>query len=88
METTQLSTKGQIVLPKSIRDAKKWKPGMKFIIEETERGILLRPARPFPSKTVDEVFGCLKYKGKPATLKDMEDAIALGVKRRHALGRY
>jgi len=88
MQTTQLSSKGQIVLPKAIRDAKKWKPGTKFTVEETKEGILLRPAKLFPPTTLDQVFGCLRYKGKPATLKDMDAAIEREVRRRHALGRY
>ena len=36
METTRLSTKGQIVLPKGIRAARAWEPGTEFTVEETE----------------------------------------------------
>ena len=43
METTRLSTKGQIVLPKNIRTSRAWVPGTEFTIEETADGILLRP---------------------------------------------
>src|SRR5580658_3848144 len=34
METTRLSTKGQIVLPKALRTSRAWKPGTEFIVEE------------------------------------------------------
>ena len=34
METTKLSSKGQVVLPKSVRDAHKWQPGAEFAVEE------------------------------------------------------
>ena len=34
METTRLSTKGQIVLPKTIRASRAWGPGTEFTVEE------------------------------------------------------
>ncbi len=88
METTRLSTKGQVILPKSIRDARKWTPGTEFTVEETRQGILLRPANPFPRTELHQLFGFLKYKGKPKTLAQMDAAITEEVKRRHARGRY
>jgi AbrB family looped-hinge helix DNA binding protein len=88
METTRLSTKGQIVLPKSVRTAHAWGPGTEFAVEETREGVLLRPARLFPRTTLDQVVGCLRYKGKAKTLKQMEDAIGREVMRRHDRGRY
>ena len=88
MPVTRLSTKGQLILPKEIRTAHAWGPGTEFSIEATKDGILLRPARRFPKTTLDEVFGCLKYSGKPATLAEMDAAIVREVKRRHDRGRY
>lgn len=89
MEKTRLSTKGQIILPKAIRTARAWGPGTEFTIEETKEGILLRPAKPFPPTTIDEVFGCLKTnRKKPVTLAELDAAIVEEVKRRHARGRY
>jgi len=88
METTRLSTKGQIVLPKSLRTSRAWGPGTEFAIEETREGVLLRPARLFPRTTLDQVVGCLRYKGKAKTLKQMEDAIGREVMDRHDRGRY
>jgi len=88
METTRLSSKGQIVLPKSVREARSWKPGTEFAVDETSDGILLRPLRPFPPTSIVEVYGCLKYTGRPKTLRQMEKAIAKGVRARHDRGRY
>lgn len=88
METTRLSTKGQIILPKSIRDARAWRAGTEFTVEETKEGVLLRPASPFPRTTLDQVIGCLKYKGKRKTLAQMDEAITREIKRRHDSGRY
>lgn len=88
METTKLSSKGQVILPKVVRDARSWVPGTEFAVETVGDGVLLRPLRPFPPTTVDEVHGCLKYKGRPKTLRQMEQAVAKGVRERHDRGRY
>lgn len=88
MPTSRLSTKGQLILPKEIRDSHAWGPGTEFTIEEVKEGILLRPSRRFPRTTLDKVVGTLKYKGKPATLAEMDAAIGREVARRHDRGRY
>lgn len=92
MQTTRLSTKGQIILPLTIRTARAWAPGTEFIVEETEAGVLLRPASPFPRTRVEDVAGCLSRKmpskGKAKTLKEMDEGIAREVKRRHERDRY
>ncbi len=88
METTRLSSKGQVILPKSIRDAHRWQPGTEFVVEETTEGILLRPAKTFPPTRIEDVAGCLRYAGKPKTLAEMEAAIRTEVKARRARGRY
>ena len=88
MKTTRLSSKGQLVLPKSLRDARKWSPGTQFAFEEVPGGLLLKPVRPFPPTKLEDVAGCLKYKGRPKSLAEMDQAIAKEVRRRHGLGRY
>jgi AbrB family looped-hinge helix DNA binding protein len=75
MQTTRLSSKGQIVLPKSLRDARRWRPGTEFVLEETPAGILLRPAKPFPPTTFEQVEGRLKYRGRPRSLAEMDKGI-------------
>jgi AbrB family looped-hinge helix DNA binding protein len=88
MEITRLSTKGQIVLPKTIRASRAWEPGMEFTVEETHDGVLLRPAALFPETTLDQVVGCLHSKRKLKTIAQMKAAIGREVIRRHARGRY
>jgi AbrB family looped-hinge helix DNA binding protein len=88
METTRLSTKGQIVLPTAIRTSRAWAPGTEFTVEETRDGVLLRPAGPFPEARLDQVAGCLSYKRKPKTTAQMDRAIKREVIRRHDRGRY
>jgi AbrB family looped-hinge helix DNA binding protein len=88
METTRLSTKGQIVLPKNIRISRAWTPGTEFTVEETGDGILLRPAGRFPRADLDDVVGCLQSKGKSKTLAQMSTAVGREVIRRHDRGRF
>jgi AbrB family looped-hinge helix DNA binding protein len=88
METTRLSTKGQIILPKGIRVSRSWGPGTEFTVEETGEGVLLRPAAHFPDTNLAEVAGCLRSKRKSKTSAEMRAAIGREVKRRHDRGRY
>jgi AbrB family looped-hinge helix DNA binding protein len=88
VETTRLSTKGQIILPKTIRTSRAWAPGTEFTVEETPDGVLLRPAVLFPETTLNQVVGCLRSKRKMKTIAQMKAAIGREVIRRHALGRY
>jgi AbrB family looped-hinge helix DNA binding protein len=86
--TTTVSTKGQVILPKALRDARKWRPGTKLVVEETPDGILLRAAPVFPATSLDDVVGMLKYDGPPVSLEDMNAAIEAEAIRRAKLGRY
>jgi AbrB family looped-hinge helix DNA binding protein len=88
MDTTRLSTKGQIVLPKNLRTARAWGPGTEFTIEETADGILLRPASRFPATALDEVAGCLRTSRKSQTPARARAAIEREIGRRHDRGRY
>lgn len=88
METTTLSSKGQIIIPKAVRESRSWRPGTRFTVEETKEGILLRPAKLVPRTTLEQVSGILKYKGPPKTIEEMDEGIARMVRLRHARGRY
>ena len=88
MERTRLSSKGQLVLPKAIRDADGWSEGTEFLVERVAEGVLLRPARPFPATRLEDVVGIALYRGPVVSVDDMARAIAQGVKARRGRGRY
>ena len=88
MDTTRLSSKGQLVLPKAIREADNWSEGTEFAVERVPQGVLLRPLRPFPATRLEEVIGCAGYRGSTRSAADMERAIAKGVRARRDRGRY
>ena len=83
METTKLSSKGQVILPKHIRTAHKWQPGVEFSVEDTPDGVLLRPLKPlkpFKPTRLEDVIGCAAYTGPAKTIEEMDGAIAVGIK--------
>jgi AbrB family looped-hinge helix DNA binding protein len=88
LDTTRLSSKGQVILPKAVRDAHNWRPGTDFALEEMGEGVLLRPLKPFPPTRIEDVAGCLRHKGRPKTVAEMDRGIAREVERRRARGRY
>ena len=81
METTKLSSKGQVVLPRSVRAGRKLKPGAVFSVENVPEGILLRPLKPFAPTTVEQAFGCLRYAGKAKTVEEMDQAVLAEAER-------
>jgi AbrB family looped-hinge helix DNA binding protein len=78
MATTILSSKGQVIIPKSVREAQHWEPGQRLEVIESGDGVQLKPAVPFPETSLADVAACLRYKGKAKTLAEMEDAIRKG----------
>ena len=86
--TTTVSTKGQVILPKAIRERRNWPAGTRLVVEETPDGVLLKPAPVFAPRRPEDVAGMLAYRGPPKTLGAMDAAITAEVRRRHARGRY
>lgn len=82
--TTVVSSKGQVILPKPIRDSKGWGAGKKLIVEETRDGVLLRAAQPFALTKAEEVFGSLSHHGKRLSDQDIGKALGDAAKRRYA----
>ena len=76
MEAT-ITTKGQVTLPKALRDAMRLKVGDKVLFEEGLDGAyIIRP------RTVDVQMlkGCISYVGEAKTLEQMDLAIAQNAK--------
>ena len=78
MNKTRLSSKGQVIIPKSSRVSHHWEAGQELVVIDTEDGVLLKPVRPVPLATLEELAGCLRYSGKAISLEAMEQAIERG----------
>lgn len=86
--TTVVSTKGQVIVPKTIRERQHWAPGTRLIVEEVPEGVLLRRLPVFAPTRSAEVFGSLAYAGPAKTLEEMDAAVTAEAKRRNARDRH
>jgi len=82
MAKTRLSSKGQVIIPKAVRDRHGWKPGAELEVVDKVHSVVLRLARPFPRTKLSDLFGRLKYHGPPLSVEDMDAAVAREAKRR------
>ncbi len=81
-QTTKLSTKGQVVLPKSLRTAHRWKPGTEFIVRERDGGILLVPKSARASRTWTSLIGlCFLLRAARRVIKEMDEGVAAEARR-------
>ena len=81
MARTRLSSKGQVIIPKAVRDRQGWKPGVELEVEDRGDLVVLRRPKPFAPTTFEQVRGCLEYDGPPATIEEMDEAVAEHVRQ-------
>ena len=82
--TTTVSTKGQVILPKSIRQERQWEAGTRLVVENGPEGVLLKAAPNFSETRPEQVFGCLSYGGEAKSIAEMEAGVMEEARRRHA----
>lgn len=78
----RVSSKGQLVLPKVIRERRGIGAGSELELEEVPGGVLLTLVRGPETATLDDLLGCAGYTGPKKTLGDMEAAIREGARSR------
>lgn len=80
MGTTKLSSKGQVIIPKGVRNTHQWEAGLELLVIDTGDGILLRPKAPFPDTSLGDVAGMLKDRIQPKTDREIQSAVAQAFK--------
>ena len=75
METTRLSSKGQVIIPKAFRSAHHWQAGLELMVIDTGDGILLKPRAPFVATALTDVAGMFKGKVQPKTDAEIQTAL-------------
>lgn len=75
METTRLSSKGQVIIPKAVRSAHQWEAGLELTVTDTGEGILLKPKAPFEDTVVSDVAGMLKDQVRARTDDEIDAAL-------------
>jgi AbrB family looped-hinge helix DNA binding protein len=72
---TKLSGKGQVVVPKAVRDRLGWSSGTDLEVIESADGVFLRPAESRQKLTVEEAVVRLRaiyqHQGPPVSLEEM-----------------
>jgi AbrB family looped-hinge helix DNA binding protein len=65
METTRVSTNGQIVIPTAVREALQWWAGKELVVLQTEDGVLLKAASAAPRRlpTEEQIRAIVAEKG-------------------------
>jgi AbrB family looped-hinge helix DNA binding protein len=66
-----LSSKGQVVIPKEIRDQLHWTAGHELSIETTESGVLLKSRPQKKALRLEELRGFLKSPGAPLATDEL-----------------
>ena len=72
---TKISTKGQVILPKIIRDNRKWSAGTELEVVDTPAGVLLTPKQYFAPTKVEDVAGCLGPRARAVSIEEMNSAV-------------
>ena len=79
MQTTTLSSKGQVIIPKTLRAALRWAPGTQLEVHDTPEGVLLRPAVLATKASLPEGLAAIRrrvaYAGPTVSLEDMDAAV-------------
>jgi AbrB family looped-hinge helix DNA binding protein len=75
---TKLSAKGQVVIPKDVRDRLNWAEGTRLDVVESVGSVTLiplksrlRPRMLFPKSTIEDIMAGPKWEGPPKTVEDI-----------------
>lgn len=67
----KLSSKGQIVIPKEIRDELHWGAGTQLSLVSTGSGVSLRALPAKTGRNLGDLIGLLKYEGIPISTEEL-----------------
>ena len=78
---TIVSAKGQVVIPKDVRDRMHLMPGDRLEVVERPDGVLLRKTVTAPTGDFDEIAARIharvRYEGPPVSLAEMNEAVSM-----------
>lgn len=79
MQLTLLSSKGQVIIPKAMREALHWPAGTRLEVKDTAEGLLLTPVQPQQKTPLPQGLAAIRsriaYNGPIRSVEDMADAI-------------
>ena len=71
----RISTKGQIVLPKALRERRGWGAGVELVVEDRPEGVVLRSAAKEAPSRMEDVFGSLGPFERVVSIEEMNQAV-------------
>ena len=71
MPTVTLSTTGQVVIPKEIRDELHWEVGAELTLTAVGNGILLKATPKKRGKRLEDLIGMLQHDGPPIPIEEL-----------------
>lgn len=79
MQLTSLSSKGQVIVPKAMREARHWQAGTRLEVTEAAEGLLPKPVQtqnkaPLPAGLA-AIRSRIAYAGPTRSLEEMNDAV-------------
>lgn len=85
---TRLSAKGQVVIPKGVRERLGWADGAELRIVEHAGSVTLEPVPSQKSgRTTEEILAAIdarrSYRGPPLSIEDMDRGVREAVARRY-----
>ena len=91
MQTTSLSSKGQVIIPKALRDARHRSAGTRLEVQDTPEGVLLKPVAVADKTGLASGLAAIRarvgYEGRAVTLQEMDAAVLREAQRRTPGGK-
>ncbi len=63
--TVRLSSKGRLVIPRAIREAFNWSPGVELTVVPTSQGVMIQRKQQKTGKRFVDLIGSVSYNGPP-----------------------
>ena len=82
MDTSKVSSKWQVVIPRHVREAEQIRIGSEVAFERTAEGILLRPVGAGKRIAPEEAYGILRTRRRAATKADIARAVRASLARK------
>ena len=86
MATTMVSSKGQVIIPKSVRDSRRWTAGTRLEVRDTPEGVLLARLTSAVKTPLGPGLAAIRarvaYRGPTKTIEEMQAAVLREAARR------
>ena len=91
MPTTLLSSKGQVIIPKPLRDAHRWHAGTRLEVLDTAEGVLLKPVvqayKTGLSTGLAAIRRRIAYKGPALSIEEMNASVLIEAAKSKTSGK-